>query len=192
MEASEVLTVFSFHLFPKHGVQFFQGIKRHLFHFYKNMHGDDFYMAFYYRLPAWRLHFSWQNHSTVMVGPGLEVLVHAGIDPILVFRNSYLAVIRGNRLCDSAKVRNGIVVDTDPVAYIAGYHSFCVEVITERQRSHEDGDGSQFLWVATVAKNQGLSSIIQFRIHAGIALNMKCNFCAVQPVCITPAKLPVT
>lgn len=76
------------------------------------MHGDDFYMAFYYRLPTRGLHFSWQNHSTVMVGPGLEVLVHAGIDPILVFRNSYLAVIRGNRLCDSAKVRNGIVVDS--------------------------------------------------------------------------------
>ena len=89
-------------------------------------------------------------------------------------------------------MKGGVIVDPDPIAYIAGYHSFCVEVITERQRSHEDGDGSQFLWVATVAKNQGLSSIIQFRIHAGIALNMKCNFCAVQPVCITPAKLPVT
>lgn len=126
-----------------------------------------------------------------MVSPGLEVLVHAGTDPVFILRNSYLAVIRGNRLGDSAKISNSVIVDPDPIAYIAGYHSFCVKVIAERQCCHEDGDGGQFLWVTTVAENQVLACKIQFRIHAGITLNMKRDLCTVQPVCITPAELPV-
>ena len=66
-----------------------------------------------------------------MLCPFLKVLVHAGVNPVLVLLNGDLAVVGSDRLSDSPKIGKRIVVDPNPVADITAGDSFNVEIVTK-------------------------------------------------------------
>ena len=148
-------------------------------------------MPFNIRFPARFTHLGRLDDGTIVFSPGLEVLVHTGVDPILVLSNRYFAVVGRNRLGNPTEIRNGVVVDPNPVADVAAGHSFDVEIIAKRQCRHEDGYSRGQIRITTVMKVQSLSRKVQFGIDAGETLNMEGNLGAVKPVGVAPAKLPV-
>ena len=148
-------------------------------------------MPLYIRLPAGLPNLGRHDDGAVVFSPGLKVLVQARIDPIFVFGNGHLAIIRRNRLCDPTKIGNGIVVHPDPVADIAAGHSLDIEIIAVRQCRHKDGYFGGHLQIAAVVNAQRLSGIIQFCIDSGKPLNVEGNLGAVEPIRISPAKLAV-
>ena len=75
---------------------------------------------------------------------------------------------------------------------VAAGHPFDVEVITERQRGHEDGHCGGRLRVTTIMDTQGFTGKIQLKIDAGNTLNVKGDLGTVKPSGVAPAKLPVT
>ena len=127
-----------------------------------------------------------------MGSPSLKFRIQARINPILVLSNRNLAVIRRNSLCDATEILQGIVVHADPVADIAAGHALNVEQIAERQGCNKDRDLGQCFQITDVTKPEVFPSKIQFRINAGIALNIEGYVFVAQPVGVPPAKLPVT
>jgi len=79
-------------------------------------------MSFHVRLPAGLADFGGHDDDAVVFRPCLKIPVHAGIDPVPVLRDGYLAVVRRDRLRDPAKVGQRIVVDPDPVRDVAAGH----------------------------------------------------------------------
>lgn len=67
--------------------------------------------------------------------------------------------------------QNGVVQST--------YFEWLHEPVGSFCQSLPEIQNGQFLWVTTVAENQGLARKIQFRIHTGITLNMKRDLCTV-------------
>ena len=128
-QSLEVFTVLLLHLLPENRVQFFKGIERHVLHIDQNMHIDDADMSFHIRFPAGRTYFRRLDDCTVVFRPCLKVSVQRRTHPVFVLGNRYLAVIGSNRLRDTAKVVQRIVVDTEPVGNITAGHALDVEVV---------------------------------------------------------------
>jgi len=97
----------------------------------------------------------------------LKVFVHAGIDPVPVLRDGYLAVVRRDRLRNPAKVGQRIVVDPDPVRDVVAGHAFDIEIVAERQGGNKDGYGRGQTGIVTVVERQRFTGEIQFQIDAG-------------------------
>lgn len=156
------------------------------------MHGHDFDMTFYIGLPPRRFDLGRHNDGAVVLGPSLKILVDARIDPVSVFCNCHLTVVRDDGLSDAAKVGKGIVVDPDPVADIAAGHTLNVEIIAVGHGSNKDRDRDSLLWISSIMDAQRLSGEVQLQIDTGIALNVEGDLIALEPLRIPPAKLAVT
>ena len=126
-----------------------------------------------------------------MFSPGLEVLVQAGANPVLILGNSNFAVIRRDSLCDPAEIRDCVVINPNPVADVATGHPFKVEKIAERKRCHKYGDRCSCFRITPIMKAQSFSSIVQFCIDTRETLDVESNVDAVEPIGVTPTKLTV-
>ena len=155
------------------------------------MHGYDLYMAFYIRLPARALYFSGKYNRAVVFCPCLKISIKARLDPVFVFEHRDLAVIRGDRLGNSAKVSDRIIVHPDPVAYITAGHAFNIEVITVRKGGNKNGNSRGIVRILPVMQAKGLSCVIQLKVNARMPRKVECNLFIVHPVSITPAELAV-
>lgn len=133
------------------------------------------------RLPTGLSDFGRHDDGAVVLRPGLEILIDAGIDPVLVLGDSDLTVVRRNRLSDASKVGNG-VVDPKPVADVAAGHSLDVEIIAERQGGDEDGHFGGRFRIAPVMDAQRFPGKVQFQVGTGDPLNVEGDLGAVQPV----------
>ena len=190
-EILEGLTILLFHLLPQNGVQPVDGVEGHLIHLNQDVHGDNLHMPFNIWLPAGLSDLGRHDDGAVVLRPGLEILVEAGFDPVLVLGDSDLTVVRRNRLSDASKVGNGVVVDSKPVADVAAGHSLDVEIVAERQGGDEDGHfGSRFR-IAPVMDAQRFPGKVQFQVDAGDPLDVESDLGAVQPVGIAPTILAV-
>ena len=148
-------------------------------------------MALNIRLPTGLPDFGGHDNGAIVLRPGLEIFIDAGVDPVLVFGDSDLAVVRRNRLSDASEIGNGVVVDPKPVADVAAGHSLDVEIITERQSRHEDGYLGSHLRIAPVMDAQRFPGKVQFQVDAGDPLDVEGDLGAVQPVGIAPTILAV-
>ena len=148
-------------------------------------------MALNIRLPTGLSDFGRHDNGAIVLRPGLEIFIDAGVDPVLVFGDSDLAVVRRNRLSDASEIGNGVVVDPKPVADVAAGHSLDVEIITERQSRHEDGYLGSHLRIAPVMDAQRFPGKVQFQVDAGDPLDVEGDLGAVQPVGIAPTILAV-
>lgn len=85
-EPLEGLTILLLHLLPQNGVQLVEGVEGHLIHLNQDVHGDNLHMPFNIRLPAGLSDLGRHDDGAVVLRPGLEILVDAGVDPVLVLR----------------------------------------------------------------------------------------------------------
>jgi len=123
-----------------------------------------FDMSFYVRLPAGLSDFGGHDDGAVVFRLCLKILVQAGIDPVLVFRDGYLTVVRRDCLRNPAKVGQRVVVGSDPVEDVAAGHAFNVEIVAERQCGNKDGYGHSQTGIVTVVERQCFPGKIQFQI----------------------------
>ena len=86
-------------------------------------------MTLHIGFPPGRSYLSRRDDGAVVLRPGLKIFIETGIDPVLIIRNSYLTIVWGNGLGNTAKVSKRIVIDPDPAADIASGHPFNVEKI---------------------------------------------------------------
>ena len=155
------------------------------------MHIHETDVDFHVGLPARRANLSRQDHGSVMLGPGRKIPIQCRVDPILVFRDRHLAVVRRDGLCHSAEVSQRVVVDADPVGDVTAGHAFRIEIAAVGQRSHEYSHSGSDLRVVSVTEPQGFPCVIQLQVDAGIPLNMERCIPTAKPICVTPAILTV-
>lgn len=127
-----------------------------------------------------------------MLSPCRKIPVQCRVDPVFVFRDRHLAIVRCDGLRNTAEVGQCVVVDTDSVGDITTGHAFSVKILAVRQCRHKYSYLGFDFRVVTVAEPQGFPCIIQFQIDAGIPLNMERCIPAAKPVCVTSAVLAVT
>ena len=130
-EPGEIDAVLCIHPFPQFGIEIIQGIKGHLIHFDKDVHGDDTDVPFYIRFPTRRANFGRKNNSPIVGSPGLEFRIQTWINPVFILGNGDLAVIGRNSLGNPAKVRQCVIVHADPVSNVTESHAFDVKQVAE-------------------------------------------------------------
>lgn len=144
------------------------------------------------RITSWTLHLRRGNYSIIVFSPGLKVLVECRVNPVLVFRDSNLAVVRSDSCRDTAEVVQCVIVDSEPVLYLAFCHSLGIEVFTVGQGCNEDSHLGRVLRGRTVMDNERLPGVIKLKVDARLVWDMDGYLLECQPFRVTPAVLAIT
>ena len=138
------------------------------------------------RLP----HLGRENHCVVVLRPFCVVLVQLRLDPVPVRNDSLLAVVANDQGRDTSKIRQGVVVDLDPLRLLCGYHPLSVDVLRVRENGDEDHDLYDFSG-EPIYQMKGLPGKVHFHLLANDSIEMQRLFVLLAPFGVILAKLPV-
>lgn len=130
-----------------------------------------------------------------------KVHSHTGCPLVLVFdecqdlnfqsgSNGLLAVVADNQCRYSAKIRQGIVVDSDPLRFFGGEHPFCIDVLRVRKDRHKDND-LLHLTGERIHHVKGLSGEVHLHLLGDDGIEMQRFLIFLAPLGIVFTVLPV-
>lgn len=126
-----------------------------------------------------------------MFCPGLEVFVHNGAYPVFIAGHGNLTVIWSDCWRYTAEECEGIVVDADPVFYVALSHTLRIEVIAVGKCGNKDGNFCCLFRIMTVMNAKHFSCKVQFEIDTRISLDMEGKLFGIRPFTVSSAILAV-
>ena len=126
----------------------------------------------------------------VVLGPLSVILVQFRGDPVSVCNDSLLAIVADDQRRHAAKIRQSIVVYSDPLWFLGGEHSFCVNVLGIRKNSYEDND-LQNLTGERIYHLKGLAGEVHLHLLTNDGVEMQRFLVFLTPLGVVFTELPI-
>ena len=175
---------------PKVTVELLQTEVVHFLHVVEETLFQNANSILYRALVLGLLYFGRQDDRVVVFSPFSVILVQFWGNPVSVCNDSLLAIVADDQRRYTTKIRQSIVVYSDPLRFLGGEHSFCVNVLGIRKNSYEDND-LQNLTGEWIHHAEGLSGEVHFHLLTNDGVEVQRLFVFLTPLGIVFAKLPI-
>ena len=126
----------------------------------------------------------------VVFSPFSVILVQFRGNPVPVCNDSLLAIVADDQRRYTTKIRQSIVVYSDPLWFLGGEHSFCVNVLGIRKNSYEDND-LQNLTGERIYHLKGLAGKVHLHLLTNDGVEMQCFLVFLTPLGVVLTELPI-
>ena len=177
-------------MLPQVPVELLQTEVAHILHIMEESLFQNAYRIFYGTFIPGLFDFGRKDRRAVMFSPLSIIPVQLRIDPVTVGNNGLLAVVADNQCRYPAKIRQGIVVDSDPLRFFGGEHPFCIDVLRVRKDRHKDND-LLHLTGERIHHVKGLSGEVHLHLLSDDGIEMQRFLIFLAPLGIVFTVLPV-